>query len=151
MENKEEILSILKQAGMKITRQRESILAIFLHTDARLTADDIFLRLRENGEDFGLSTVYRTLSALVDHQVLERAELPDNASQCFNLAHTGHRHQLTCIRCKRTILLDECPAEDFLESIGRKHRFQVTGHSFEVFGVCPNCQRLQHEQGDSLC
>lgn len=151
METKEEILSILKRAGMKITRQRESILAIFLQTDARLTADDIFLRLRERGEDFGLSTVYRTLSALVEHQVLERAELPDNVSQCFNLAHKGHRHQLTCIQCKRTILLDECPAEDFLESIGRKHGFQVTGHSFEVFGVCPNCQRLQREQGDSLC
>ncbi len=136
-----EITAILKEAGLKVTRQRESILDIFLHTDARLTAEDVFLRLRERGEDFGLSTVYRTLSALAEHHVLERGELPDSASQCYCMAHPGHRHQLTCVRCKRIILLEECPAEEFLESIGRKHGFQVTGHSFEVFGVCPDCQK----------
>lgn len=132
---------LLREAGLKITRQREKILEIFLQTDARLTADDLYLKLREQGEELGLSTIYRTLSSLADQQILERTELPGDASQCFSLTHGGHRHQLTCVRCRKTVLLDECPAEEFLEDVGKKQGYQVIGHSFEVFGICPDCQK----------
>ena len=137
----ETILQILREAGMKATRQRESILSIFLEADTRLTAEDLFLRLRERNEEYSLATVDRTLSALAERHVLERGELPDHSCQCYNLAHQGHRHQLTCIRCHKTLLLDECPGEEFLEEVGRRHGFRVTGHSFEVFGICPACQK----------
>ena len=56
----ETILQILREAGMKVTRQRESILSIFLEADTRLTAEDLFLRLRERSEEYSLATVYRT-------------------------------------------------------------------------------------------
>lgn len=62
----ETILQILREAGMKVTRQRESILSIFLEADTRLTAEDLFLRLRERNEEYSLATVYRTLSALAE-------------------------------------------------------------------------------------
>ncbi len=149
MEPIEQARNLLREAGLKITRQRERILEIFVQTDARLTADDLYLKLREQGEDLGLSTIYRTLSSLADHQILERTELPGDTSQCFSLTHGGHRHQLTCVRCRKTILLDECPAEEFLEEVGKKQGFQVTGHSFEVFGICPECQkRLSKEESE---
>ena len=112
-----------------------------MEADTRLTAEDLFLRLRERNEEYSLATVYRTLSALAERHVLERGELPDHSCQCYNLAHQGHRHQLTCIRCHKTLLLDECPGEEFLEEVGRRHGFRVTGHSFEVFGICPACQK----------
>lgn len=109
MEPIEQARNLLREAGLKITRQRERILEIFVQTDARLTADDLYLKLREQGEDLGLSTIYRTLSSLADHQILERTELPGDTSQCFSLTHGGHRHQLTCVRCRKTILIGRVP------------------------------------------
>ena len=132
---------LLKQSGLKVTKQREKILNLLLTSPAHLTAEDIYLQLKKEGHDFGLSTVYRTLSSLEKQHIVEKTDLPDNSGrQYFNIAHTGHRHHLVCVKCKRCIVLDQCPVEAFTNTICKAHRFSLTGHSFEVFGVCPECQ-----------
>lgn len=137
----EKALELLKKSGLKVTRQREAILAILLSSPAHLTAEDIYLHLKTDGRDFGLSTVYRTLSSLEENHIVEKTDLPDSGGkQYFNIAHTGHRHHLVCIKCKRCIVLDECPVEAFTASVCKAHGFTLTGHSFEIFGVCPQCQ-----------
>ena len=65
---KENPLELLKKSGLKVTKQREAILDILLTSPSHLTAEDIYLDLKAQGHDFGLSTVYRTLSSLEDCQ-----------------------------------------------------------------------------------
>ncbi len=136
-----QVLELLKKSGLKVTKQREAILDILLSSPAHLTAEDIYLELKGAGHDFGLSTVYRTLSSLEEHRIVEKSGLPgDGGRQYYNIAHTGHRHHLVCVKCKRCILLDECPVEAFTAAVCKAHGFTLTGHSFEIFGVCPDCQ-----------
>lgn len=132
---------LLKKSGLKVTKQREAILDILLASPAHLTAEDIYLDLKAKSLDFGLSTVYRTLSSLEEHRIVEKTGLPgDTGKQYYEIAHLGHRHHLVCVKCKRCIVLDECPAESFTAAVCKAHGFTLTGHSFEIFGVCPDCQ-----------
>lgn len=138
---KESAPELLKKSGLKVTKQREAILDILLASPAHLTAEDIYLDLKAKSLDFGLSTVYRTLSSLEEHRIVEKTGLPDDTGkQYYEIAHTGHRHHLVCVKCKRCIVLDECPVEAFTAAVCKAHGFTLTGHSFEIFGVCPDCQ-----------
>lgn len=131
---------LLKHAGLKVTRQRAAILSVLQEATGSLTADEIFLTLKQNDQTFGLSTVYRALSSLEEHDLVCRSDLP-GSSQCYFLKTAEHRHRLVCVRCKHSILLDGCPVEQFAAKVGGENGFLITGHSFEIFGICPDCQR----------
>ena len=50
----------LKKAGLKVTLPRTKILEMLEHTKTRhLSAEDVYKRLLESGDDIGLATVYR--------------------------------------------------------------------------------------------
>ena len=131
---------LLRRAGLKVTRQRMAIPEL-LQEEESLTADQIFMALREKGQEFGLSTVYRALASLEEKGLVSRTELPGSSSQCFFLKSGGHRHHLICIRCRKRVLLDGCPVEAFAEEIAGRSGFVITGHSLEIFGLCPACQQ----------
>ena len=130
---------MLKNAGLKVTKQRSAILSILLEASGSITADEIYLALKQQEQPFGLSTVYRALASLEEHDLITRSDLP-GSSQCFFLKTAGHRHRLVCVRCKHSILLDGCPVEQFASQVGSSNGFVITGHSFEIFGICPECQ-----------
>lgn len=143
----------LKDAGLKVTRQRLSILETLSTCEARMTAEDIHFALLKQGESFSLSTVYRTLRALEEAVIVQRADIPGVGSGLYGLAQAGHRHYLMCVRCKRTVDM-HCPVELFSKTACQDHGFRLTGHSFEIFGICPQCdgeaERGGAEHGKAL-
>lgn len=143
MEHKDAV-SLLKEAGLKVTRQRQIILELFLKKEQHLSAEDVFLALKNQGEDFGLATVYRTLAVLEEQGILDKSGVPGSASQCYFPATHTHQHQLICTRCGKVIYLDECPAEEYLHKLGEQFGFAITGHSFQIYGLCPQCQEGEH-------
>ena len=53
----------LRNAGLKVTLPRLKILEMLETSDLRhLSAEEIYRRLMESGEDIGLATVYRVLT-----------------------------------------------------------------------------------------
>lgn len=134
------IAQILHEANLKQTRQRMGILSVLLDSPTLLTAEEIYLKLSEQGQRFGLSTVYRTLSTLQKNAAVETLFLPGDSTQYFLLSQGGHSHQLICVGCRRRICVEECPVEHFSACIAQKNGFRALGHSFQIFGLCPGCQ-----------
>ena len=53
----------LRKVGLKVTHPRIRILELLESSGERhLTAEDIYRRLLDNGDDIGLATVYRVLT-----------------------------------------------------------------------------------------
>lgn len=136
----QDAVTILKNAGLKVTRQRQVILELFLEKEQHLSAEDVFLALKNQGEDFGLATVYRTLAVLEEQGILDKSGVPGSSSQCYFPATHTHQHQLICTRCGKVIYLDECPAEEYLHTLAEQYGFEITGHSFQIYGLCPKCR-----------
>ena len=129
----------LAQAGLRATRQRLLVLETLAAEPHDATAQEIYSRLRQSGERVGLATVYRTLSLLSEHGVVDEfAHRPGET--CYRLCGEGHHHHLVCARCHGVAELEGCEVDEWLAKAAREHGFAPTGHTLEVTGLCADCQ-----------
>jgi Fur family ferric uptake transcriptional regulator len=130
--------SLLTRAGIRPTRQRLRVLAALSAERNDATAQRIHDRLRLEGDRVGLATVYRTVSLLSEHGVID-ALMHRPGEVCYRLCGEGHHHHLVCDRCHSVTELGDCELEPWLTELGAQHRFTVTAHTVEVTGVCAAC------------
>lgn len=125
--------------GLRVTRQRLRVLDELAREPHDLTAQDLYRRLRDDGEKIGLATVYRTLGSLVEHGVVDTlAHSPGET--CYRLCSDAHHHHLVCSECHRVVELGECGIEPWLEAAAAREDFVPTGHRLEIVGVCAACR-----------
>lgn len=130
---------LLRRRGVRATPQRVRVLTELLGEPNDLTAQQLHDRLRAGGGAIGLATVYRTLDALVDAELVE----PLNHfrdSRCYRVCHEGHHHHLVCSRCHSIAELRDCALEAPLARAAAEHGFLATSHELEVIGVCADCR-----------
>jgi Fur family ferric uptake transcriptional regulator len=130
----------LAGSGYKLTRQRKAILAALATTGEHLTAEEVHQRVQMTCPELNLATVYRNLNLLADLKLIGRVDFGDGRAR-FE-ARAEHHHHLFCLRCGRVIELSSCPVQ-LDESLARKHRFLVTGHQFEAYGYCLDCEKCK--------
>ncbi|WP_059002996.1 Fur family transcriptional regulator [Bittarella massiliensis (ex Durand et al. 2017)] len=140
MENqmREEAAALLRQGGMRITRQRQLVLAALLQAGGPLTAEAVAECI---GDPAGCnrSTVYRTLAALEERGLVYR-RLGADGSALYALRREHHGHTLRCLVCGQTLSLGQCPLEGLEREIYETTGFLVQGHSLEFTGVCAGCR-----------
>ena len=89
----------LREAGLRATRQRLSVLSSLRDRPDAVTAQDLHAELRAAGDTVGLTTVYRTLTALADAGFLD--VFTRDGEQAFRLCGDVHHHHLVCETCNR--------------------------------------------------
>ncbi|MCB5942172.1 transcriptional repressor [bacterium 210820-DFI.6.52] len=140
MENqmREEAAALLRRGGMRITRQRQLVLAALLQAGGPLTAEAVAECI---GDPAGCnrSTVYRTLAALEERGLVYR-RLGADGSALYALRREHHGHTLRCLVCGQTLSLGQCPLEGLEREIYETTGFLVKGHSLEFTGVCAGCR-----------
>jgi Fur family ferric uptake transcriptional regulator len=128
-----------RAAGLAPTARRRSVLAVLEGRDRPVSAIEIYQELRERGDPIGLTTVYRTLHALVDAGLAHA--FPRGGELTYRHCHDYPHHHLVCNVCGLVI---ERPAEAvarWLEQVYIEADFQPDpGHS-DLRGVCGPCAR----------
>jgi Fur family ferric uptake transcriptional regulator len=131
---------VLERRGLRPTPQRVGIVTELMREPDDVTAQELHQRLRAGGAGVGLATVYRTLTALREHGVVD-ALSHHPGELCYRLCAEGeHHHHLVCTSCHRVVELHDCALEDWLAGEAAKHGFVATGHRLEVSGLCPECR-----------
>lgn len=128
----------LQHAGLRVTRQRVTVLGSLAGRSDAVTAQDLYSEFRDAGEGIGLSTVYRTLTSLADAGLLDTFQR--EGEQAFKLCGDAHHHHLVCEACHRVVEIEANLVEEWVERVGRSHGFAVTGHRADVFGICDRCR-----------
>src|SRR5699024_8445198 len=73
----------------KLTTQREATLTVLLERESdHLSAEEIFLLVKDKAPDIGLATVYRTLELLSELSVLDKINFGDGVSR-YDLRKEG--------------------------------------------------------------
>ncbi len=143
----EEIPSMLREAGLKVTKPRVALLQIMMRDHGPFTAEEMHERLSKpkNAAHCDLVTIYRCLSKFESLGLVTRCDFGDGTVR-YEILHKGHHHHhIICRVCKKVEPLPECPVDD------RSFRFPKMGykeviHRLEFFGVCPSC----HAQETSM-
>ena len=124
--------------GQRPTRQRRAVATALRSFDDFRSAQDIHDLLRRNGENVGLSTVYRTLQALADGGELDMLRTEDGEA-VYRQCSSAHHHHLVCRSCGRTVEVEGPAVERWAGRVAGKHGFTEVSHSLEIFGTCPDC------------
>jgi Fur family transcriptional regulator, ferric uptake regulator len=128
----------LREAGLRATRQRLTVLEALRGRDGAVTAQDLHMELRQAGEPVGLTTVYRTLAALADAGFLDT--FAREGEQAFRLCGDVHHHHLVCETCNRVEEITAAEVERWVGEVAQSRGFTVTGHRADIFGICADCE-----------
>ena len=134
----------LKKAGLKVTPRRKAMLEILLGSGRSLTAEEVYSALSQK-QNCNLSTVYRALNMMAEHHLLQKNVHGDKKIYYkLNLEH--HSHQLVCERCHEHVSIDLCPLEQFKRDLQENTGYLITGHQFEISGICPRCAQKEKKE-----
>lgn len=125
-------------AGIKKTRQREGILSVLERSERPLSVAEICAQLEQNGEDAWLSTAYRALDLFVKKGMVLKINILSTNQAVYKLNRSDQKHYAICMNCHKMIAMDNCPMEVFVPNL-EEDGFLVTGHSFEIYGLCKDC------------
>ena len=131
-----DVLERLRQCGLRMTRNRESLVEVLIGSDHPLSADEI--REKAGFASTDLVTVYRNLEAFQSAGLLQRIPL-ENGSQLFELTDLNdHYHHLICRECHKTERLEVCLGEKLSKKAETLGYTQIA-HVLEVYGICGAC------------
>lgn len=120
------------------TKQRIAIEADLDRCEEFRTAQDIHASLHATGDKIGLATVYRTLQAMVEEDLVDQLRT-DDGEQIFRRCSTGHHHHLVCRDCGCTVEVEGPAVERWTDRVTVEHGFTDVSHTLELFGRCAPC------------
>ncbi|MEH0827776.1 Fur family transcriptional regulator [Micromonospora sp. CPCC 205714] len=120
------------------TRQRAEVITLLEESDEFRSAQGLHAQLRDRGAAVGLTTVYRTLQALVDAGEVDMMRLP-SGEQMFRRCSRSHHHHLVCRHCGRTVEIVGPAVESWASRTAAQHGFTAVDHTLEITGACADC------------
>ena len=127
------------------TRQRQLVLEAVQGLCDHPTADEIYLRVREQDDHISRGTVYRNLHLLADTGEILSVKTP--GGERFDRRMDHHAH-LVCSECGTVIDVPMSKQDDFCRQIERSTGYASVSTSTILTGVCPACQeRLRKAAG----
>jgi len=139
----EKIKKELHSKGYKLTPQREATLTVLLERESdHLSAEEIFLLVKEKAPEIGLATVYRTLELLSELTIVDKINFGDGLSR-YDLRKEGidhFHHHLVCMECGSVQEIIEDLLGDVEKIVEEDWGFDVKDHRLTFHGVCKQCQ-----------
>jgi len=131
----------LKKAGLKATLPRLKILQILESAEhPHLTAEEVYQRLRQAGEEVGLATVYRVLTQFQAAGLVIRHNFEGDRS-VFEINQGGHHDHMVCMECGRVFEFFDPAIEQRQRSVAEKAGFVIDDHSLYLYGVCEGMRK----------
>ncbi len=125
--------------GLKTTKQREEILAIFLNSSGHKSLAQIYAQVVKTNPKIGYVTVYRTLKLLARLGLATQRKFADGETRYEPAGEGSHHDHLICLDCGKIIEFEDQALESLQNRIARRHRFRISHHRMELYGQCEEC------------
>ncbi len=126
-------------AALKYSRQRECIKNYLMTTKEHPTADEVYMKVKQEFPNISLGTVYRNLNLLTDIGDAVKISTP-NGGDRFDGRLEPHNHFL-CTKCGRLLDLDlDMHSIDEVNRLAAEN-FDgiITSSSTLFYGECSDC------------
>ncbi|MEK9543359.1 MAG: ferric iron uptake transcriptional regulator [Luminiphilus sp.] len=125
----------LRKAGLKVTLPRIKILQMLETTSEsaeHLSAEDVYQRLRDSGEDVGLATVYRVLTQFETAGLVTRHNF-ETGHSVFELASDDHHDHMVDVENNDVIEFFDEVIEARQHEIAEAHGYEIIDHSMVLY------------------
>jgi Fur family ferric uptake transcriptional regulator len=127
--------------GQRATRQRAAVASVLDSAEGFHSAQELHTLLTQRGDRVGLTTVYRTLTALAEAGEVDSILREDGEAAYRRCEEVAHHHHLVCRACGRTVEVDEPQVEAWARTVAAAHGYTDVTHTLEIFGRCAECTR----------
>ncbi len=137
-----EALQVLRQNGLRLTRQRELVFRLLHSSRAHLDAHQIFELAQRVDPKINEVTVYRTLKVLKESGLVDELDL---------MHHEGDKHyyetrlkrehaHIVCLGCGSVVEYFGEPLREMRAQVESQFGFRVDVARTEFGGYCADCQ-----------
>lgn len=131
--------ALLKEKGLKTTKQRLRLLKVLQESTTPLNAEMILEKMKGTLSGCNLSTVYRNMEILLDRDVVHEINIDQKSYYAIN--QSQHGHYIQCIHCKEMTRIEGCPLESYERDLETKTGYKIVKHRVELFGICKKCAK----------
>ena len=121
------------------TRQAEVLSAALDELPGFCSAQQIHAELRRQGENIGLTTVYRHLQVLSGDGKVDTIRDANGETLYRRCESNAHHHHLICRSCGTSVEVEGRAVERWAEQVAAQAGFIAVDHTVELFGLCPDC------------
>ncbi|MAU95343.1 MAG: transcriptional repressor [Fulvimarina sp.] len=125
--------AVLRSAGLRITRQRRTILAILAEGGDHPDALALFRRAARQDPSISLSTVYRTMKVLEERGAIQRHTFEGGPAR-FEQADGAHHDHLIDLDTGAVIEFRSERIEKLQEEIASELGYEIVSHRLELYG-----------------
>jgi Fur family transcriptional regulator, ferric uptake regulator len=129
---------ILRDAGYRVTDQREVILDAVCAGGGHSTLKEIFARAQNAIPSIDLSSVYRTLKLFVDVGLVVIGMTSDGEA-VYEIPQDHPHHHLICQRCGAESEMTHDIIETLFATLKERYGFTTTSNHLVFFGICEHC------------
>ncbi len=105
------------------------------------TAENLFAKIRSDGENIGSSTVYRHLDRLVNEGFVRKYVSDIGESACYQQSeHCGEHFHLKCEKCGKLQHLSCDLMNEINSHVLSDHGFSIDPSKTVFYGLCKECQ-----------
>lgn len=118
-----------------MTANSKLILEIINSSSEHLTAEQIYLKLKDTPSRMVMATVYNNLNALFQQGSIQKVSLegqPDRYDKVYR-----HDH-LICRKCGK---ITDLSLEDLTRKIEAETRISIESYDLKVFYICEECKK----------
>ncbi|MCF7822675.1 MAG: transcriptional repressor [Candidatus Marinimicrobia bacterium] len=132
----------LRDHELKATSQRIALLKLLNGTSEHFDAEEIYFELHKRQKNVSRATVYRSLEALVEQQLVTKLDFGDGRMRYErNQGEDEHHDHLICEACGKVIEFFNLEMEAQQIAVCEEHDFKPSSHTMHIFGTCSNCQK----------
>ena len=123
----------LREAGLKVTLPRIRILEIFEESvDRHLSADEVYKKLVEAGDEVGLATVYRVLTQFESAGILLKQNF-ENGHSVYELTPNDHHDHMVCLKTGKVIEFTNEIIEEQQEKLAAESGYKIVDHKLVLY------------------
>lgn len=123
----------LRKVGLKVTAPRLKILHILEESSGRhMSAEDVYRKLMETGEDVGIATVYRVLTQFEGAGLIIRHNF-DNGPAVYEVDRGDHHDHMVNVDDGQVIEFHCAEIEELQQKIAAEHGVDIIGHNLVLY------------------
>lgn len=128
--------SLCQQKGLKMTKQRKTVLKVIAKSRDHPSAEEVYLRTAKVDDNISLATVYRTINLLEGWGIIEKLNFQDGKARYeLKAGDSDHHHHLIDLNTGKIVEFQDKELEALKHRIAKQLGYKLVNHRLELYGI----------------
>ena len=125
-----------------MTHNSQLILDTIIQSHEHMTAEELYVRLKNDGYRISMATVYNNLSKLFEEGLIRKVRVK---GQPDRYDHTGRHDHLVCCKCGK---LSDIKFSDLTDILQAQTGEKILSYDLQASYICPECRKAAQMDKD---